>query len=122
VNLSEGPEGIAQGEVVSSFPFALVDCYVFSEGHRSYIDELVLGDRMQVRLDEAYTGNITDFYSMKIGEKKQIINALKPELSSRLPGAGMVGWVNESVLEKLAGMDLGEEYKALGTLLIIVHL
>jgi len=122
INLSESHEGVIQGEVVSNFPFDLTDCYVFSNGYRSHIGNLARGDHAQVKLDRTYTGSIAGLYSAKVGEKKRFVNSMKPGISRRISGKGLVGWVEKSALEALAGMSMSEEYKALGTMLIIVHL
>ncbi len=124
-NLVEDAEGIIQGEVINDLPFDLTDCYVFSDGRRFYIGVLARGAGTQVRLDQTYAGDISDVYtrnsSVETG-KRPLINAIKPGLSRRLPTTGLIGWLDESALKTLAGMSMGEEYKYLGRMLVIVHL
>ena len=122
VSLSEAPEGVTQADVVSNLPFDLTDCYVISNGRYVHVDELPPGARKQVALDHVQPGSVYDLYSTIGGEKQRVISAMKARLSPPVYGTKLIGWMEESALKTLVQMDMGEEYKARGAALIIVHL
>jgi hypothetical protein len=122
ISLSEDSEGVAHGEVISGLPFDLTDCYVFSNGRQAYVGDLTRGTHTQARLDRPYSGNIPGIYFTRGGEKQQFINAMSPSLSRPDLSTGVIGWMDGSMLKTLVGMSMGEEYKALGMALVIVHL
>jgi hypothetical protein len=122
INLSEGPDGVVHGEVSSDLPFDLTDCYVFSNGHYVYIGNLTRGIHAVGTRHAVSSGNTGGTYSTRDAEKQRFINAMRPSLSHRVSGTGVIGWMNESVLRTLVKMDMGEDYKSLGMALVIVHL
>jgi len=121
IELSEDSARNTVGEVISRLPFALADCYVFSNGRHAYVGDLASGGHAQVRLGRTPTGNISDLYSTRDGEKRRFIKAMKPNLTRSVRGTGIIGWMEGSALKLLAQMDIGEEYKALGMALVIIH-
>ncbi len=122
INLSEEAEGAIQGEAISKLPFDLTDCYVFSDGRQAYIGDLLRDSHIPIRLERAHSGNISDLYSSRGGEKRKLVRTMKPALLRRAPGEGLIGWMDKSALKTLTGMNMGEGYKALGMALIIIHL
>jgi hypothetical protein len=122
VNLSESSEGITHGELVSDLPFDLTDCYFFSKGRYTFVGDLASHAHAQIRLDRIYSGDIFGLYAKRTGEKRRFLDAMKPSLARRAPDKGLIGWMGESVLKTLIEMNMGEEYEALGTALIIMHM
>jgi hypothetical protein len=47
---------------------------------------------------------------------------MKPNLARGVRGTGVIGWMEGSALKSLAQMNMGEDYKALGMALVVVHL
>ena len=121
IDLSEDSGGNITGEVISKFPFDLSDCHVFSKLRLAHIGDLASDGRAQIRLDRNLPGKISDLYSTREGEKRRFISAMKPNLARSVRGTGVIGWMEGSALKSLAQMDMGEEYKALGMALVIVH-
>lgn len=121
INLSES-SGNLVGEVVNYLPFDLSDCHVFSNGRLFYMGNLASGDHSRIKMKPIHAGNISNLYSKLSKEKKQFVNAMKPDVLLNIPDTGIIGWVEQSALEALAGMKMGMEYRAMGTALIIVHL
>ena len=128
VNLSEGTDGVIHGEVISDLPFDLTDCYVFSNGRYAYIGDLTRGAHAQVGARHAvsphrtYSGSVPSIYPTSGEEKQRFINAMRPSLSRLTSGTGVIGWMEGSVLKTLVEMDMGEDFKALGMALVVVHL
>lgn len=121
IDLSEDSEGNITGELISRLPFDLSDCHVFSKWRHAHIGDLASGGQAQVRLDRTLPGNVSDLYSTREGEKRRFIRAMKPNLARGVRGTGIIGWMEGSALKSLAQMDMGEEYKAIGMALVIVH-
>ncbi len=121
IELSEDSAGDTVGEVISKLPFALADCYVFSNGRHAYVDNLASDGHAQVKLGRTPTGDISNLYSTRDGEKKRFISAMKWDLKRGVRGTGIIGWMDGSALKSLVQMDMGEEYKTLGMALVIVH-
>ncbi len=120
INLSESHEGFVYGEVISNLPFDLTDCYVFSNGRYTYIGDLKA--RAQVELGQDRSGDVPGIYSMKDAEKQRFINAIRLNLSHRVSGTGLMGWMEVSALEKVVRMEMGEFYRSQGLTLVIAHI
>ena len=117
-DLSGGNGDGAVGKCTSNLGFDMTDCYFFRDGTYTYIGDLKNG----VSTSWSRSGNVPGLYSAENGERQAFVNAIRQSLSRRLKGNVVVGWVQKSALEELAGMNMTIEHKTSGWALIIVHL
>jgi len=118
MELAEDSEGNKSGIVVSNMPFDMNDCYIFSNGYYSYIGNL--SQNTEVNVKTSLDGSISSGKMSR--EKQRFFNSMRQRLATRIKGTGIIGWVDESALKELAGMTMNTKYKAIGAMLIIIHI
>jgi len=104
--------------ITSFIPFDLLDCYLFLNERYAKINTLRSGERTEIKLNQAFSGNVFDSYSVEDDEKSRFINAIKPIVTD----SALIGWIDGSALKTLSGMNVEGGYKSLGMALIIIHL
>jgi energy-coupling factor transporter transmembrane protein EcfT len=105
-------------EVFNNLPFEITDCYLFWNGSYAKIGTVSPNNQSTFSLNQTFSGNVFDSYSVENEEMSKFINLVKPLLPDRTDKV-LVGWADGSALGKLAGMDIKGGYKALGKLLLI---
>ncbi|MBD3184864.1 hypothetical protein GF312_21455 [Candidatus Poribacteria bacterium] len=118
VKLEGNIEINSNSELISHFPFDLDECYYFSDGQYFFLGDIKQGKSL--RWDNQ--GNIPGISSIKDEGKQIFINSMRRNLSQRISGRGIIGWMKDSALRSLAGINPGQTYRKTGSSLVIIHL
>jgi len=103
--------------VASLMTYDLLDCYLFLDGRYTKIGRLSADDQIDIKLNQTFSGNIFDSYSVEDDTKSRFINAIKPVIT----GNALIGWIDGSALKTSAGMNVDGGYKSSGMALVIIH-
>jgi hypothetical protein len=103
--------------VTSIMTYDLLDCSLFIDGRYAKIGRLRANDQIDAKLDQAFSRNVFDSYSVEDDKKSKFINAIKPSLT----GNALIGWMDDSAQRVLTGMSTNGGYRSLGMALVIIH-
>ena len=104
-------------EVFNNLPFEITDCYLFWNGSYAKIGTVSPNNQSTFSLNQTFSGNVFDNYSVENEGMSKFINLVKPLLPDNTDKI-LVGWADGSALEKLAGID--GNYKSSGMALVII--
>jgi hypothetical protein len=91
---------------------------LFLNGRYAQIGALNAGDKRDIKLNQTFSGNVFDVYSVEDDGKSKFINTIKPILADNV----LIGWMNGSALKTLARMNVKGGYKSSGMALVIIHI
>jgi len=110
------------GNLINNLPYDLSECFIFIKGRYARIGEFKIGEKLGFICDKIYTGNTLDYYSTEDSKRQEFIKIIKDSLLQNIPDKALIGWANESALEILAGISIGQGYKSRGEAFVIAHL
>jgi len=117
-NISVNAQSSESVRITNYIPFNLLDCYLFLNGRYAQIGALNAGDKRDIKLNQTFSGNVFDVYSVEDDGKSKFINTIKPILADNV----LIGWMNGSALKTLARMNVKGGYKSSGMALVIIHI
>jgi len=116
-NVSVKEQGDENFMVTSLMTYDLLDCYLFMDGRYTKIGRLRADDQIDIKLNQTFSGNVFDSYSVEDDKKSKFINAIKPVLT----GNALIGWIDDSAQRVLTGMSMKGGFRSLGMALVIIH-